>query len=107
MKKVAVFQSCISSLLIVLALVMMGALPRPVSAAADQGTCQSLYVPVALGAGQPAQYSIYGQLCLPAIGPGNTIQVLVPGATYDHIYWDFPYQPKIYSYVRAMNAAGY
>ncbi len=107
MKKVGVFQSCIYSLLSVIALVMVGILHRPVSAATDQGICQSVYVPVALGAGQPAQYSIYGQLCLPTSGPGNAVQVLVPGATYSHVYWDFPYQPATYSYVRAMNAAGY
>lgn len=107
MKKGVVLWSCLSSLLLVCVLAMAGTLPRPASAATGQGTCQSLYVPVALGAGQPTQYRIYGQLCLPASGPSNTIQVLIPGATYGHVYWDFPYQPEIYSYVRAMNAAGY
>src|SRR5262249_54938207 len=29
------------------------------------------------------------------------------GATYGHVYWDFPYQPDTYSYVRALNAEGY
>lgn len=108
MKKVIVLRSSLSFLLLlVFVLVMVRTLPRPASAATGQGTCQSLYVPVALGAGQSAQYRIYGQLCLPASGPGNTVQVLVPGATYSHVYWDFPYQPEVYSYVRAMNAAGY
>jgi len=32
---------------------------------------------------------------------------LVPGATYGHVYWDFPYEPQTYSYVRVLNAAGY
>lgn len=33
--------------------------------------------------------------------------VLVPGATYNHIYWDFPYRPSTYNFRAAMNSAGY
>ncbi|HEX3641310.1 MAG TPA: alpha/beta hydrolase, partial [Ktedonobacteraceae bacterium] len=60
-----------------------------------------------LGPGQPDQYTIYGELCNPAGGPSQTVQLLVAGATYGHVYWDFPYQPQTYSYVRALNAVGY
>jgi len=38
---------------------------------------------------------------------GRTVQVLVPGYTYDHNYWDFPHRPDEHSYVRAAVDAGY
>ena len=34
------------------------------------------------------------------------MQVLVHGATYGRNYWDFPFQPQIYSYVRFLNTVG-
>jgi pimeloyl-ACP methyl ester carboxylesterase len=81
--------------------------PAPAKADSNPGSCQSFYVPVALSSGQPLQYTIYSELCNPASGPSQTVQLLIPGATYGHIYWDFPYEPETYSYVRAANAAGY
>lgn len=91
------------------ALTFLGVIIAPAQAKADSnpGSCQSFYVPVALAAGQPLQYTIYSELCNPASGPSQTVQLLIPGATYGHIYWDFPYEPETYSYVRAANAAGY
>jgi hypothetical protein len=35
------------------------------------------------------------------------VQVAVPGTTYTHHYWDFPYEPERHSYARHMAAAGY
>ncbi len=95
------------SLLGVLALTGINLLPAAAQAAPTGASCQSFYVPVALAAGQPLQYKIYSELCNPPGGPGHTIQVLIPGGSYGHIYWDFPYEPETYSYVRAANAAGY
>lgn len=51
--------------------------------------------------------TVHGTLCMPAGGGAGTVMVLVPGATYDHSYWDFPYQPRTYNFRMAMNAAGY
>jgi pimeloyl-ACP methyl ester carboxylesterase len=96
-----------SFLVVLVALVVVVFLPRSVHSATVQKTCQSLQVPVALSAGQPALTTIYGQLCLPSYVKSNTVQLLIPGATYGHIYWDFSYQPQIYSYVQALTAAGY
>ncbi len=107
MNKCLTLRSRIRPLLVVLALGIFGLLPYSVHAAPNQGSCQSLNVPVALGDGQLAQYSIYGQLCLPPSGRSSTVQLLIPGATYGHIYWDFSYQPQMYSYVQALTAAGY
>jgi pimeloyl-ACP methyl ester carboxylesterase len=68
-------------------------------------TCTGVDVPVTLDVLLPAR--VHAQLCVPN-GPHHTaIQVLLPGATYNSYYWDFPYQPETYSYVRAANAAGY
>ena len=62
---------------------------------------------VSLAEGLPNNYTIRGRLCLPAGAPPRTVQVLLHGATYSSVYWDFPYQPAKYSYVHAMLAAGY
>lgn len=70
-------------------------------------TCERLSFPVALAAGQPATYHVVGWLCGRGSIKHRTIQVLLHGATYGHVYWDFPYQPERYSYVRALTAAGY
>jgi pimeloyl-ACP methyl ester carboxylesterase len=48
---------------------------------------------------------IAGTLSVP---PGaRTVQLLVHGYSYARYYWDFPYQPETYSYVRRATAAGY
>ena len=107
MKSYKTFLSYVCLLLSILMLALVGSLPRSGHAVTAQGMCQAANVPVALGSGLPAQYSIYGQLCLPASGRSNTVQLLIPGATYGHVYWDFPYQPQTYSYVRSLTAAGY
>lgn len=91
------------------ALVLLSVTYTPVStqASTQSRTCQSFTVPVALGIRQLLHYTIYGELCNPARGASRTVQLLIPGATYGHSYWDFPYEPQTYSYVDSMNAAGY
>jgi pimeloyl-ACP methyl ester carboxylesterase len=101
------------------ALVALLALPLITSAAAgDAGSpgsgagaakhhCRRLRLPVAVAAGQPASYQVAGTLCSPGSTRGRTLQVLVPGAGVDQHYWDFPYRPERYSYVRAATRAGY
>jgi pimeloyl-ACP methyl ester carboxylesterase len=72
--------------------------------------CQATTVPVALAQGQPTQYSIYGQLCLPPGTNGHdipTVHLAVHGATYSHLYNAWPYQPETYSYADALMKAGY
>jgi hypothetical protein len=98
----------VRSLLLVI-IVLLGTLlmPRPAHATAQTEVCQSFNVPVALSPGEPLLYSIYGELCNPPGGASTTVQLLIPGGTYDHVYWDFPYQPQTYSYVQALTAAGY
>jgi pimeloyl-ACP methyl ester carboxylesterase len=69
--------------------------------------CRTLRLPVALAAGQPAAYTIHGTLCQPGRARSDVVQVLVHGATYGGYYWDYPYQPERYSYVRWMQRRGY
>jgi pimeloyl-ACP methyl ester carboxylesterase len=70
---------------------------------ARPGSCQGADIPVS--AVLPT--FMHGTLCLPARGRPSTVMALIPGATYNHTYWDFPYKPQTYNFRRAMNAAGY
>jgi hypothetical protein len=69
--------------------------------------CSELEIPVALAPGQSEDYTVIAWLCSRGPLEHKTIQVLLHGATNDHTYWDWPYQPDHYSYVRAATAAGY
>jgi pimeloyl-ACP methyl ester carboxylesterase len=69
--------------------------------------CRDLRLPVAVLAGQPARYEVAATLCSPGSTRGRTLQVLVSGAGFDQHYWDFPYRPERYSYVRAATRADY
>ncbi|MGH3896705.1 MAG: alpha/beta fold hydrolase, partial [Pseudonocardiaceae bacterium] len=44
---------------------------------------------------------------IPTTGAPTTVQLLIPGGTYNSVYWDFPYQPDRYSYQRDMASHGY
>jgi pimeloyl-ACP methyl ester carboxylesterase len=70
--------------------------PAPAGAAAV--TCEEVRVPVSLG-------TMYGKLCTPQ--GATTVQVLIPGGTYNGSYWDIAYTPEIRSYRQSMNDAGY
>ncbi|GCE20640.1 alpha/beta hydrolase [Dictyobacter kobayashii] len=92
-------------IILVLSGTMLG--PRSAHAATQTDTCQAFNVPVTLDDILSTPATIYGELCNPASGASHTVQLLVPGGTYGHIYWNFPYQPQNYSYVHALTAAGY
>lgn len=81
------------------ALVLSVALPTTANAA--EGTdCQGH--DVAVGSGQ----TMHGTLCQPP-NSKDAVVVLVPGATYDHTYWDFPFDPSLYNFRAQLNKAGY
>src|SRR5271154_1138463 len=61
---------------------------------ANDPGCVSANVPVT-GFAVPAY--MHGILCEPPTGTSSTVMVLVPGATYNHVYWDFPYDPSTYN----------
>jgi alpha-beta hydrolase superfamily lysophospholipase len=70
-------------------------------------TCSARIIPVALTDSGPADQSMWGELCYRGAAEPSTVQLLVHGATYNHLYWDFPYGGGYYSYVDAATAAGY
>jgi pimeloyl-ACP methyl ester carboxylesterase len=52
--------------------------------------------------------SLWASVCLPqSHGDGVPVQLLLHGGAYDHRYWDWPYRPERYSYVRAAIGRGY
>ena len=57
--------------------------------------------------GVPGTYRMVGTLCQPKHHHEPTLQILIHGASYNRAYWDFPFMPQQYSYVRAANAAGF
>jgi pimeloyl-ACP methyl ester carboxylesterase len=79
-------------------------LSAPPAAAASLVHCSKFDLPVSVPT--PGQ-TMHGQLCTPTGHAPRTVQLLVHGATYSHVYWDFPYQPERYSYQRDMAQHGY
>jgi alpha-beta hydrolase superfamily lysophospholipase len=69
--------------------------------------CSADTLPVRIADPGPADQTLWGQLCYRGNREPGTVQLLVHGATYNHLYWDFPYGNGYYSYVDAATAAGY
>lgn len=69
--------------------------------------CEELAFEVTLAPGDPTTYEVWGELCSRGSLQHKTIQVALAGSTYSHLYWDWPYQPHLYSYVKHATAAGY
>jgi pimeloyl-ACP methyl ester carboxylesterase len=86
---------------------LLAADPATALASESATHCQDVTAPVSIAEGQPAQYQIWGQLCTPDHRPATSVQVLIHGLNYSHVYWDFPFQRDHYSYVRWANRAGY
>jgi pimeloyl-ACP methyl ester carboxylesterase len=86
------------------ALAAAALVPGSVASAQGPAVCQAASLPVT---GVPGSPSMAGTLCVPDDSSPSTVVVLVPGATYDHVYWDFPYRPATYDFREALNRAGY
>lgn len=69
--------------------------------------CQRQVIPVQLSPGGWLRFDVVGELCSTGELDGQVLQILVSGAGYGSVYWDFPYQPDTYSYTRAALRAGY
>ena len=90
------------------ALGVLLALAPEARAAAE--SCRDSLLPVALAPGQRADQQVFTRLCLPEGQPPATVQLLVHGITYSHLYWDFPdptAHTERYSYVRSALNAGF
>ncbi|HEU5122283.1 MAG TPA: hypothetical protein VFT59_05565, partial [Candidatus Saccharimonadales bacterium] len=80
--------------------------PAATHASPVHGNCREVDIPVALAPGLPKNKTIHGELCNPWSTPPDTVDVLVPGGSYDSLYWDFPFNNYQYSYVGQTMKAG-
>src|SRR5437870_5297088 len=72
-------------------------------AAAGGTVCNSVSLEVSVAPGQSGP--IGATLCVP---PGaTTVELLLHGFTYGQYYWDLPFEPETYSFVRVANARGF
>jgi len=69
--------------------------------------CTPATLSVALTEGGTQSSTVVGELCLPPDGSATAVHLTLHGATYDHTYWNWPFQPSIYSYAKALTADGY
>lgn len=77
---------------------------------ASGATCRDFMFPVKLTANEAPDNGLYAQFCAPqgATPTEDTpLQLLIPGGSQNHTYWDSPYKPDTYSYVKRSTQAGY
>lgn len=81
----------------------------PSSARAAEGglRCEEVSLPVTLSPGGTEVYNVFGVLCSRGSVQHKTVHITLHGSTYSHLYWDWPFQPETYSYMRRATAAGY
>jgi len=97
----------ISASMLVCTLVSATLATTNVKAATINGSCQNVTLPVGYGPGQPNNLTLNGTFCTPrVVSDPKAVDILIPGGSYDSLYWDFPYQPQTYSYVEKTLAAG-
>jgi pimeloyl-ACP methyl ester carboxylesterase len=77
------------------------------AAAASTLECSDHTLAVTLAPEATETFEVIGTLCSQGPAAGKTVQLLLHGSTYARYYWDFPYQPEHYSYVRAAAKRGY
>ncbi|MGW4070496.1 alpha/beta hydrolase [Nocardia grenadensis] len=96
------FARCFSIALIIAfsATPLVPASARAVPELTEPGGCQELSLSMAVAESAPADQTIAATLCTPERwAPGTPqVDVLVPGATYNRTYWDWPHRPETYSY---------
>ena len=83
--------------------------PARAAAATAPMQCNSYRIPVSASVLDLTTYHVAAWLCYQQT-PGQAVQILVHGGTYNHTYWDFSCsacQTNDYSYVRYMAQAGY
>lgn len=83
--------------------------PARAATATALAQCTSYRIPVSASALSLTIYHVAAWLCYQQ-APGQSVQILVHGGTYDHTYWNFSClacQTDDYSYVQYMAQAGY
>lgn len=72
----------------------------------DEVTCTRVQTRIPVELSGIGTVEIAAWLSVPETTGHDALQILVHGATYTHLYWDFPYQPETYSYVRWAERSG-
>ncbi|ARN73396.1 alpha/beta fold hydrolase [Oceanicoccus sagamiensis] len=115
-KKIIAAVLLLLSLWLLVGLINLRGIETPVILPAGEGlsafdlqglTCEDYRIPTRLTPGSWFEFDIVGELCWTGQLADKTLQVLIAGAGYGPVYWDFPYQPDTYSYKRAALRAGY
>lgn len=81
--------------------------PSSVQERHPDAACYEVQVPVSIQ--KIGKAHIYGELCRPRhqTKASDTVQLLVPGSTYNHSYYDMPVEDGRYSYVTKALADGF
>jgi pimeloyl-ACP methyl ester carboxylesterase len=69
--------------------------------------CDAMAITVTLAPTDPTPYAVAAWVCGVRGPHSSTVQLLLHGSTYSHLYWDFPEGGDRYSYVNAASRAGY
>ena len=70
-------------------------------------SCEEYSIPARLAPAGWFEFNLVGELCWRGDLKEQLLLILVSGAGYGPVYWDFPYQPETYSYKRSALKAGY
>lgn len=62
---------------------------------------ESFYIPVTIKQGEGVDQNVKVWLTVPPHAK-DIVHICIPGSTYKHDYWDFPYKPEKYSYAEAL-----
>lgn len=76
-------------------------------ASADEPDCDPLAITVTLSPTNPTPYTIAAWVCGLHRPHSSTVQLLLHGSTYSHLYWDFPVGDGRYSYVKFAGDLGF
>lgn len=70
--------------------------------------CRGFFFPVHQREGDLRIQQVFGEFCSRGeVTSATPVQVLIHGGSYNHAYWDWPYEPETYSYVEAATRAGF
>jgi pimeloyl-ACP methyl ester carboxylesterase len=83
------------------------AMPAAAARQEREAKCSEVNFTVSLDGTSPPSYRVAGQLCRPHGDQAQVLELLIHGSTCNRTYWDFPYMPEHYSYVRHANRAGF
>lgn len=91
---------------VLLATAMLAGPVEAAPAGSGPASCQPIELRVTLAPSAVAQQLVSGHLCRPRRAT-TTLQILLSGATYAGVYWDFPPDRPHHSYVEAMRRSGH